>query len=209
MDWPAADDREQCQLEITDTLEQPVECSLIGEQAGVIWYGEVGQIFAYNALNLNIRPIKITQTDIEHKNNISNSLEFHVSFVMKTKPAPNWSDGPSKCYFILKDRKTIVAVRLSTCIQHASAPVALGHAENTDRSVFSFNMFSIHTGQDLPGYAPAVLLPEGAMFPVAVPVLPCVTVRQQNGQEDDVKKGAECGKSGGQAPGKGERNFGT
>jgi len=112
----------------------------------------------------NIRPIKITRTDIEHKNNISNSLEFHVSFVMKTKPAPNWSDGPSKCYFILKDRKTIVAVRPSTCLQHASALVLLGHAENTDRSAFSFNMFSIHPGQDLPEYAPAVLLPAGPYF---------------------------------------------
>ena len=85
MGWPAADDREQCQVEITDTLERPVKCSLIGEQAGVIWYGKVGQIFAYNPLSPNIRPIKITQTYIEHKNNISNSLEFHVSFVMKNR----------------------------------------------------------------------------------------------------------------------------
>ena len=110
MGWPAADDREQCQVEITDTLERPVKCSLIGEQAGVIWYGKVGQIFAYNPLSPNMRPIKITQTYIDNKNNISNSLEFHVSFVMK-------------------NRKTIVSAHPSACIQHASAPVALDHAE--------------------------------------------------------------------------------
>ena len=110
MGWPAADDREQCQVEITDTLERPVKCSLIAEQAGVIWYGKVGQIFAYNPLSPNMRPIKITQTYIEHKNNISNSLEFHVSFVMK-------------------NRKTIVSAHPSACLQHASAPVATDHAE--------------------------------------------------------------------------------
>jgi len=51
MGWPTAGDRDQCQVEITNTLEQPVKCSLIEELAGVIWYGEVDQIFAYNPLS--------------------------------------------------------------------------------------------------------------------------------------------------------------